>query len=89
MPGKETAVKNGDELEQHVVDLAKRLRLQTRTPCCAESGSVQIAVISSSCLPRRTSYETPTRLIWHPMAAKGTSLNLPLLLQFLAAWIPE
>jgi hypothetical protein len=31
MPGKETAVKNGDELEQHVVDLAKRLRLQTRT----------------------------------------------------------
>ena len=31
MPGKEAAVKNGDELEQHVVALATRLRLQTRT----------------------------------------------------------
>lgn len=31
MPGKETAVKNGDELEKQVVALAQRLGLQTRT----------------------------------------------------------
>ena len=31
MPGLETAVKNGDELEKQVVALAQRLGLQTRT----------------------------------------------------------